>query len=1021
MSGFFGGKKSVNPAAPVISSIRIQTSSSGRPIPVVFGCTRLAGNLVWYGDFTPIANTTVQASGGKGSGGGKQSSTSYTYVASVIIGLCEGQIASVGTVWKDKEVHNLSELHLSLYNGWALQTPDPNMVTKHPSEALAYRNTAYLISTGYLLDDQAGLPNHTFEVNGLAQYGEGIVDANPKDVLQTVLTNANFGMGFDPSSIGDLTQFSNYCIANGIFISPAYTEQETAHDVVDRLSQIGNAGFVWSEDKLKVVPYADESVTGNGVTFTPNLTPLYDLGDDDYLGSASDDPVSATRTTQADAFNQLTVKFYNRANAYAEEPAEFKDQANIEMYGLRPGNPLDLDEIVLPSVARTVVQLIGQRTLYQRNQYQFRLGWKYALLEPMDIVTLADVAMGLTQAAVRILEIEEDEFGTLTVTAEDVLSGVHSHAIYESQATGGYNADYNTPAGSINPPVIFDSPGAIAALGYELILGVSGGANWGGCDIWVSTDNATYKQVGSIHGPSRHGALSATFAKGVDPDIADVCNVDLTVSRGELISGTQADADNLSTLCYVGGEIIAYKTAQLIGTNQYSLKDYIRRGLYNTPITKHLAGTPFLRIDQAIGKYAYDRTLVGSTIWLKFPSFNVYGSGNESIADVPAYQYTIKGPLGAPKAMTDLAVAGTVLTWTAVPDLTYRFRMHFGSNTDWGTATPLHSGTVGTSPFDLVSLPYASITILGKSVDKYGVESLDFATIFTDLGDAPIANIVETYPISPDFSGTIENCLLIGGELVANAADSFYGDDAASFYGLDNDSFYKPSAGFARMVYTTDVIEIAKVLAGSNMTLSILTVGTDVTIEYCVANEGADSRNLYAPPADAFAAVSTDFNALDPNSYAVIDVAHFNAMNPSSFSAVDTETFTPPPPVDAMGEWKPWPRSIVAKPTKYQFRVTIGSGSAPGKIQSMSLAIDAPDLTEGVGNLEISASGTLIPYTKPFYKIKFITFGALEPGTSGATHLKTDRTDPLKPVVYALNNSEVAVSGAKIDAFIGGY
>lgn len=519
MSGFFGGaKKSVNPDAPIISSVRLQTSSFGRPIPVVFGTARVAGNLIWYGEFTPIAHTTTQASGGKGGGGGGQSSTSYSYTAAVIIALCEGSVSSIGTVWKGKEVHTLTDLNLWLYGGGYGQTADPYVLTTRPNEALAYRGTAYLISAAYQLDDQAGLPNHTFEIHGLYPYGGGIVDSNPKDVLYGVLTDANFGMGFAAASVGDLTQFSNYCVANNVFISPAYTEQELAHDVIERLAQIGNSGFVWSEDKLKVIPYGDETVVGT-VTFTPNLVPLYDLTDDDYLGDANSDPVNVHRSTQADAFNQLTVSFYNRGNAYADEPAEFKDQSNVELYGLRPGNPVTLHEIADPTIARTVAQLIGQRELYQRNTYEFHLGWKFALLEPMDIVTLSDLGMGLNAAPVRITAIEEDEFGGLSVTAEDVLAGVHSHAIYQSQAAGGYNADYNAGAGGINPPVIFDSPGAITALGYELCLGVSGiTPTWGGCDIWVSTDNATFKQVGSIHGPSRHGALSAAFPVGVDPD-----------------------------------------------------------------------------------------------------------------------------------------------------------------------------------------------------------------------------------------------------------------------------------------------------------------------------------------------------------------------------------------------------------------------------------------------------------------------------------------------------------------------
>ena len=52
--------------------------------------------------------------------------------------------------------------------------------------------------------------------------------------------------------------------------------------------------------------------------------------------------------------------------------------------------------------------------------YKFKLGIRYALLEPMDIVLISDAALGLTNAAVRVLQIEEDGTGELTITAEEI-------------------------------------------------------------------------------------------------------------------------------------------------------------------------------------------------------------------------------------------------------------------------------------------------------------------------------------------------------------------------------------------------------------------------------------------------------------------------------------------------------------------------------------------------------------------------------------------------------------------------
>ena len=64
--------------------------------------------------------------------------------------------------------------------------------------------------------------------------------------------------------------------------------------------------------------------------------------------------------------------------------------------------------------------MLLQRKAYVRNTYKFKLGWKYVLLEPMDIVLLTDGTLGLAGAAVRITAIEEDDNGELTVTAEEI-------------------------------------------------------------------------------------------------------------------------------------------------------------------------------------------------------------------------------------------------------------------------------------------------------------------------------------------------------------------------------------------------------------------------------------------------------------------------------------------------------------------------------------------------------------------------------------------------------------------------
>src|SRR5206468_1952774 len=86
----------------ILHALRVQASAYGQVVPIVYGQNRIAGKLIWYGDFTPIAQTSNTSSGGKGLGGGTTKTTGYTYTAAVAILLCEGEIVQLCNVWDTK-------------------------------------------------------------------------------------------------------------------------------------------------------------------------------------------------------------------------------------------------------------------------------------------------------------------------------------------------------------------------------------------------------------------------------------------------------------------------------------------------------------------------------------------------------------------------------------------------------------------------------------------------------------------------------------------------------------------------------------------------------------------------------------------------------------------------------------------------------------------------------------------------------------------------------------------------------
>src|SRR6266550_2072341 len=137
-----------------VGALQFQTSQHGGVIPLVYGTTRVSPNLIDYDDFkaTPSAR---QGGAGKGGGGGKGGGQQYKYSASDIMGLCQGPITGIGTVWWDKHVGFLASLTAALHIGSDGQAPDAYWQTNHAENALGCFGTAIVVANNYAMGDTA--------------------------------------------------------------------------------------------------------------------------------------------------------------------------------------------------------------------------------------------------------------------------------------------------------------------------------------------------------------------------------------------------------------------------------------------------------------------------------------------------------------------------------------------------------------------------------------------------------------------------------------------------------------------------------------------------------------------------------------------------------------------------------------------------------------------------------------------------------------------------------------------------
>jgi hypothetical protein len=547
----------------------------------------------------------------------------------------------------------LGALNMVFFDGGSDNaSPWGYLSTNHPTQALNYKGFSYTASPDLALGSSPDTPNFSFELYGMfpAWPNLGIDDANSADIITDYLTNPEYGVpGFPAGFLGDTTLYRQYCDAAEIHLAwwTGDQGQQAAADHLKMLLEVTNSAAIWSNGQLKIVPYGEVQLVGSitGVVYSPNSTPVYDLTDDHYLDL--DDPIVITRTSPQDAYNSIQVEYTDRSNSYNVQIVEARDQSAVDQYGLLFGTPYQAHCIADQTTAQTVAQLMLQRALYIRNQYKFRLGTAFCLLEPMDLVTLTDVRLGLSKVPVRIISIEEDQDGILDIVAEDWIFGTATASKYGSQEATSFFPDRNLPAGLCNTPVIFEPmSGMVKQNDLEIWVGTNGGENWASAQVWISQDNATYVLAGTIPYPSRTGYNVKLLPSGVDPDVTDTLLVDISLGGGQLLAGTQTDADQFHTLCWIDGEFVSYENSVLVGPGRYALS-YLRRGAYGSTISAHAAQTKFIRVDDSLMKYSYDQSLIGSQVYIKILGINPFGGGALTLNDVLPYTYKITGLSGS--------------------------------------------------------------------------------------------------------------------------------------------------------------------------------------------------------------------------------------------------------------------------------------------------------------------------------------------------------------------------------------
>lgn len=355
----------------------------------------------------------------------------------------------------------------------------------------------------------------------------------------------------------------------------------TARAAVEPLLAAFRAELVESDDVLKAVK------RGGAVAMTI---------DEDDLGAHAygADPVPAVvekRTLESELPSEVWVEYPDAAAGY-EVGAQY---ARRLVGGSRESETVSLGLVMTGDEAQQLAEILLYDRWVSRNTYQINLPRKYSRLEPTDIINVPSLGN------MRILN-RKDADGVLTFdcVAEDV-------SVYAYTGVGGVLPAAGSEVSQAGPTIlrildipllrdIDDGTGFyVAASGYY--------PGWLGAELWRSTDGGTTfsRTDTAMLEASTMGSAITALGNAPTANVFDEANsVDVQLLGGTLSSATATEVLNGANAAYLAGEIIQFKTATLIGTNQYRLSGLLRarRGTEQYMAT-HQVGDSFVFLNTA--------------------------------------------------------------------------------------------------------------------------------------------------------------------------------------------------------------------------------------------------------------------------------------------------------------------------------------------------------------------------------------------------------------------------------------
>jgi hypothetical protein len=663
---------------PRLDDLKVSSSSYGSTIPLSYGTTRLAGQVIWATDLIEDVNKSTSGGGGKGmGGGGGTTTTTYTYSVSFAVGLCKGPATQIKRIWADsKLIHDPDQddtAQVGSTNEWEYEEGD-NEDNSNDDEVLqkkydftlrtylgtesqlpdslieddvgvgqtpAYRGLVYLVFENMELEDFGNrIPSITAEVVTQADFTGSAPTSAAK--LPTVVADLAQRSGLDPalvdtSGLDDTVPILGYYIARPTTpraalqqLSETFFFDAYESDGVLKFRPFGTGSVVKTIDQDWMIPDSDDKI---GNPLKEVRKPPLELPRKIYVVH-SDPGQDFQRNTQYASRHRISEAF---ETTYRELPlvltptdarqvAEkslFTAWAERETFETKLSqrfltlDPTDVVELTMDD-GRTIQAHLGKASVgADYSMDMMLLGEDASTFDPSDVVGAAGEGF-VTQTLPSVIPGNMFVLNTPYMRDQDDV-GQASTLLY----IGAYSKNPNFNGGFVN--ISFDD-----GVTWAAVAQMNAGVSWGTLDndasaprAWWSTDEETEIEV--------------TMSAGAP-------NAPASVTQAELLSGANAAAIGAQGRW----EIVQFRDVAQTGADSYTLSGLLRgrRGTeWAMPL--HEVGDSIVLLDSNVVRaFRIAATQVDLNMQLAF----VPRAG--SLEKVTPQDYTVAGSTLKPYAPT---------------------------------------------------------------------------------------------------------------------------------------------------------------------------------------------------------------------------------------------------------------------------------------------------------------------------------------------------------------------------------